>query len=98
MRPPGASTRANSSRTGSASSSGTCSSTWLAMSLGVMLVIIGLQFLVFGLLAEVLARTYYESQDKKIYTVRRISQRGGAPTSPTPELEGATLRRVANGG
>jgi len=40
--------------------------------LGVMMVIIGLQFLVFGLLAEVLARTYYESQSKKIYVVRRV--------------------------
>jgi glycosyltransferase involved in cell wall biosynthesis len=42
------------------------------LSLGVMLIIIGLQFLVFGLLAEVLARTYYESQDKKTYVVRRV--------------------------
>lgn len=42
------------------------------MALAVMLVIIGLQFLVFGLLGEVLARTYYESQDKKIYVVRRV--------------------------
>ena len=42
------------------------------LSLGVMLVIIGLQFLVFGLLAEVLARTYYESQNKKTYIVRRV--------------------------
>jgi glycosyltransferase involved in cell wall biosynthesis len=42
------------------------------LSLGVMMVIIGLQFLVFGLLAEVLARTYYESQNKKIYVVRRV--------------------------
>lgn len=42
------------------------------LSLGVMLVMIGLQFLVFGLLAEVLARTYYESQNKKTYVVRRI--------------------------
>ena len=41
------------------------------LSLGVMLIIIGLQFLVFGLLAEVLARTYHESQNKKVYTVRR---------------------------
>lgn len=45
------------------------------MSLGVMLVIIGLQFVVFGLLAEVLARTYYESQDKKTYAIRRIIER-----------------------
>jgi glycosyltransferase involved in cell wall biosynthesis len=42
------------------------------LSLGVMMVIIGLQFLVFGLLAEVLARTYYESQSKKTYVVRRV--------------------------
>ena len=42
------------------------------LSLGVMMIIIGLQFLVFGLLAEVLARTYYESQDKKTYVVRRV--------------------------
>lgn len=44
------------------------------LALAVMLVIIGLQFLVFGLLAEVLARTYYESQNKPIYTVRRVYQ------------------------
>lgn len=42
------------------------------LSLGVMLVIIGMQFMVFGLLAEVLARTYYESQSKKTYVVRRV--------------------------
>jgi glycosyltransferase involved in cell wall biosynthesis len=44
--------------------------------LGVMLVIIGLQFVVFGLLAEVLARTYYESQDKAIYVIRRVIRSG----------------------
>lgn len=48
------------------------------LALGVMLVTVGLQFLVFGLLAEVLARTYYESQDKRTYTVRRIIQKGGS--------------------
>lgn len=46
------------------------------LSLGVMLVIIGLQFLVFGLLAEVQARTYYESQNKRIYVVRRMIEPG----------------------
>lgn len=49
------------------------------LALGVMLVIIGLQFLVFGLLAEVLARTYYESQKKSIYAVRRIFQSSDKP-------------------
>jgi glycosyltransferase involved in cell wall biosynthesis len=42
------------------------------LALAVMMIIIGLQFLVFGLLAEVLARTYYESQDKRIYSIRKI--------------------------
>lgn len=46
------------------------------LSLGVMMVIIGLQFLVFGLLAEVLTRTYHESQRKKIYSVRRYIEGG----------------------
>jgi glycosyltransferase involved in cell wall biosynthesis len=39
---------------------------------GVMLVLIGLQFICSGLLAEVLVRTYHESQGKKIYTVRKV--------------------------
>lgn len=41
------------------------------LSLAIMMVLIGLQFLVFGLLAEILTRTYYESQDKPVYAVRR---------------------------
>ena len=46
--------------------------------LGVMLVIVGLQFLCFGLLAEIMVRTYHESQDKKIYAVRGVF-RGSTP-------------------
>jgi glycosyltransferase involved in cell wall biosynthesis len=56
------------------------------VTLGVMLMIIGLQFLVFGLLGEVLARTYYESQDKKIYTVRHILSLG----TPAPDSTGGS--------
>lgn len=44
--------------------------------LGVMLVLLGLQFLCFGLLAEIMVRTYHESQGKKIYAVRQVL-RGG---------------------
>ena len=44
--------------------------------LGVMLVILGMQFLFFGLLAEIQMRTYYESQDKSIYVTREIIQHG----------------------
>ena len=42
------------------------------MTLGVLLLIMGTQFLVFGLLAELLARTYYESQNKRVYNIRAI--------------------------
>lgn len=38
--------------------------------LAVLLIILGVQILVMGLLAEVLARTYHESQGKPIYTVK----------------------------
>ncbi len=54
------------------------------MILGVMLIIIGLQFLCFGLLAEVLARTYYESQRKTVYAVREV-------------IEGSSKTRLGEG-
>lgn len=56
------------------------------MTLGVMLVMIGLQFLVFGLLAEVLARTYYESQQKTTYVIRRIIENKGIDSSAQPQI------------
>lgn len=48
--------------------------------LGILLVFIGVQLVTFGLLAELLARTYYESQNKPIYVIREMRQ--------TPELAG----------
>jgi hypothetical protein len=57
------------------------------MVLGVMLVLMGLQFLMFGLLAEVMTRTYYESQNKETYVIRRIRE-GSAIGEP--------IRRVVN--
>jgi glycosyltransferase involved in cell wall biosynthesis len=42
--------------------------------LGMMLLFIGVQLLTFGLLAELLARTYYESQNKPTYVIREIRQ------------------------
>jgi dolichol-phosphate mannosyltransferase len=36
----------------------------------IMMFAIGIQFLLMGLLAEMLVRTYHESQAKPIYTVR----------------------------
>lgn len=38
---------------------------------GFMLLVIGLQFILFGLIGEMQTRTYYESQDKPIYHVRK---------------------------
>ena len=38
--------------------------------LGVLLISTGIQFVSMGLLAEMMARTYHESQDKPIYVVR----------------------------
>ncbi|MGE0488633.1 MAG: glycosyltransferase family 2 protein [Vulcanimicrobiota bacterium] len=42
-------------------------------SLSALLLILGVQSLMLGLLAELVIRTYHESQAKKIYVVRRIS-------------------------
>jgi glycosyltransferase involved in cell wall biosynthesis len=42
--------------------------------LGVMLIFIGVQLVTFGLLAEVMARTYYESQDKPTYVIRDVRE------------------------
>jgi glycosyltransferase involved in cell wall biosynthesis len=45
--------------------------------LGVLLVFIGVQLVTFGLLAEVMARTYYESQDKPTYVIREVRETAG---------------------
>ncbi len=50
--------------------------------LGVMLVFIGVQLVTFGLLAEVMARTYYESQNKPTYVIREVRE---APEFATVE-------------
>ena len=60
--------------------------------LGVMLVFIGVQLLTFGLLAEVMARTYYESQDKPTYVIREVRETTDALTAAAERAQG-TLRR-----
>jgi hypothetical protein len=40
--------------------------------LAVLLVILGVQFLVMGLIAELIVRTYYASQDKTVYYIRQM--------------------------
>lgn len=40
--------------------------------LGITLLLAGIQFLTFGLIAELVMRVYYESQQKKPYTIKKI--------------------------
>jgi len=55
--------------------------------LGVSLVLAGIQFLTFGLIAELMMRIYFESQNKKPYTIRNITQGRKAEQ----ELEGLAV-------
>ncbi len=40
--------------------------------LSILLTVLGVQFLMMGLLGEILTRTYHEAQDKPIYVVRQV--------------------------
>lgn len=40
--------------------------------LGILLIILGVQFLVTGLVAELVVRTYYESQNKTVYRIKSM--------------------------
>jgi glycosyltransferase involved in cell wall biosynthesis len=51
--------------------------------LGAILIIIGFQFIMLGLLAEIMVRAYHESSGKTIYVVREVidsEDESGAPT------------------
>ena len=41
---------------------------------GILLIFTGVQLVTLGLLAEMQARTYHESQDKPIYVIREIRE------------------------
>ncbi len=56
--------------------------------LSVVLVIVGVQFILMGLVAELVIRTYHESQAKPTYVVREIIER-------TPHKQAATNGRPA---
>lgn len=43
--------------------------------LAVLLIILGVQFLISGLTAELVVRTYYESQNKPVYRIREVLRR-----------------------
>ncbi len=40
--------------------------------LGILLIVLGVQFISMGLIGEMLARTYHESQEKPIYVIRDV--------------------------
>jgi hypothetical protein len=45
---------------------------------GLLLVFTGVQLLTGGLLAEMPARTYHESQDKPVYVIREVQEDEGS--------------------
>jgi glycosyltransferase involved in cell wall biosynthesis len=49
--------------------------------LGVLLIVVGLQLVSLGLVADVVSRTYHESQDKRPYYVRERKIGAGSPGS-----------------
>ncbi len=62
--------------------------------LGIALIVSGIQFLSIGLLGEMLARTYYETQNKPIYAVREVKSRRKELADPAepPRSTGMTDR------
>ena len=52
--------------------------------LGALLIVVGLQLMSLGLVADVLTRTYYESQHKPPYYMRRIIRHGGRASGEQP--------------
>jgi glycosyltransferase involved in cell wall biosynthesis len=62
--------------------------------LGILLIIVGTQFITMGLLGEMLSRVYHEGQDKPVYVIREIlTFREGDAVSRT---EVSTLRAAFN--
>jgi glycosyltransferase involved in cell wall biosynthesis len=62
--------------------------------LGVLLAVIGVQFICTGIVTEMLARTYFESGNSKTYSVREVL--GAAAFSEQPAGLAESLRRGAD--
>lgn len=60
--------------------------------LGALLVILGVQFLVMGLIAELIVRTYYETQNKPVYTLREVI--GRAAKQPLKPDQSSTMNEL----
>ena len=62
--------------------------------LAVFLAIVGVQFILMGLLAELSIRTYHESQNKAVYVVREVIEHRQGNSRPSPRrAEGVPFRR-----
>jgi hypothetical protein len=53
--------------------------------LAVLLIFIGIQFISLGLIAELQARTYHESQNKPVYYIKKIYRTDGTGNAPAGE-------------
>jgi glycosyltransferase involved in cell wall biosynthesis len=63
--------------------------------LAILLIFTGFQLLTLGLLAELQARTYHESQSKPIYIIREIRQAGEAWPGETDRLSAREIQESA---
>jgi hypothetical protein len=63
-----------------------------ALLLGVLLIVVGIQLASLGLVADVLARTYFESQKNPSYYVRQVVRGPARQPGASGELAGATER------
>jgi hypothetical protein len=52
--------------------------------LSVLLIFSGIQLVTMGLLAEIMSRTYHESQDKPIYVIREVCESPQTEKLPQP--------------
>jgi glycosyltransferase involved in cell wall biosynthesis len=66
--------------------------------LAVLLTVLGVQFLMMGLLGEILTRTYHEAQGKPIYAVRRVLEAAQAPQEGGDSSALARPRMTGEGG
>jgi hypothetical protein len=62
--------------------------------LAVFLAIVGVQFILMGLLAELSIRTYHESQSKSVYVVREVIE-GSSPRTDAAAHGGPSVRSQA---
>jgi glycosyltransferase involved in cell wall biosynthesis len=60
--------------------------------LGILLMIIGTQFITMGLLGEMLARVYHESQEKPVYVIRDVLNAGDQAAVSSPGNRATSLQ------